>query len=141
VSIKTGTARKLALSRVLLFQNKNQKPRFFFWAKPAPAKFLYDTACLLILYKSKSFAKTKRKETMMIYIEFGLGNESFVNSEIENEVRQKGIVRIKNLKDVYVRIWIKKKVLVLSLKDGIKIVDKGRVNLKLIFGVKGEGYV
>lgn len=64
---------------------------------------------------------------------FGLG----VSTEIENsngEIRQKGFKKMK-IKEVYLRIWALKRVLILSSRDGFKIVEKDRNNFKVVLGI------
>jgi hypothetical protein len=77
----------------------------------------------------------------MKYIEFGIGNDSFVNTEIEEDEREsrvKGISRIRKVKDVYLRVWVKKNVWILSARDGLKKTRKNRTAFKFLLGVAGE---
>ena len=72
----------------------------------------------------------------MIYVEIGVGNEFIVSTELEDESRVR-FVPIK-IKDLYLRFWIGKKVLILSLKDGIKVVEKSRKSFKALIGAGGD---
>jgi hypothetical protein len=73
------------------------------------------------------------------YIEFGLGNKWLVRTETElndgTEYEEKGIVGPIRFRSIYLRIWIGKTVLIMDLKQGLKISKKGRKSLKFIFGI------
>ena len=76
-----------------------------------------------------------------IYAEIGFGNGSFVSSEIEeggNEYRIPKFIKPQKIDDYYIRLWIFKKMFILSTKDGIKTKTKEKNKLKLLFGVGGE---
>lgn len=67
---------------------------------------------------------------------WGLG----VSTEIEtanSETRQKGFSKIA-ITEVYLRLWLLKKVLILSTKEGIKISNKKRKNFKFLLGVSDK---
>jgi len=75
-----------------------------------------------------------------IYAEIGYGNPSFCNTEIEKGKREHRVGRFilpPKIKGIYLRIWIAKKVYVLSTKNGFKITDKNRKKFKFLFGVEG----
>ena len=80
-----------------------------------------------------------------VYSEIGFGSESFLNTEIEvwkkgeeiSEYRIKKFLFPKKIKEVYLRVWINKKVLVLSTKE-IKIQNKNKKKYKFLFGIGGE---
>lgn len=78
---------------------------------------------------------------MKKYIEIGIGNTWMVRTEIEHEdgteTEIKGIVRPFKLKSVYLRLWIRKKVFILDLKEGIKVQTKSKKKFKIIFGFYG----
>ncbi|HCM89083.1 MULTISPECIES: DUF3977 family protein [Vagococcus] len=67
---------------------------------------------------------------------WGLG----VSTEIEtanSEIRKKGFSKIA-ITEVYLRLWLLKKVLILSTKEGIKISNKKRKNFKVLIGVSDK---
>ena len=74
---------------------------------------------------------------MKIYSEIGIGNATFVSSEIEyengTEVRVKGFL-VKSITEVYFRLWVKKTVFIYSSKEGFKTVFKSKNKFKLIVG-------
>lgn len=74
------------------------------------------------------------------YTEIGIGNDTFINTETEypdgSETRASGFVKMK-LTEVYIRIWLGKKVFILSSKDGFKIQTKGKAKLKVLLGFAG----
>lgn len=77
-----------------------------------------------------------------IFIEFGFGNKDFISTEIEKgkkEYRVSKIVNPKKIKGVYIRFWLFKKVLILSTYHGISLNNKSKNNLKILFGIEGEG--
>lgn len=73
------------------------------------------------------------------YIEFGLGNSWLIRTETElddgTEFEEKGIVGEIKLQSLYLRIWIGRTVLILDVKEGMKISKKGRNSFKLIVGI------
>lgn len=77
---------------------------------------------------------------LKIYTEIGIGNPSFINTEIEypdgTEVRIPGFRKMKP-NDMYFRLWIGSKVFILSTKDGFKTQTKNRSKFKILFGVQG----
>ena len=76
-----------------------------------------------------------------IYTEVGLGNDSFFSTEIEKgkkEYRLNKYIKPKKVNGFYLRFWIFKKVIILSTKDGIKIISKDNNKLKILFGIEGE---
>lgn len=77
-----------------------------------------------------------------IYSEIGFGNSSFLSTEIEKgkkEYRINEFIFPKNINGIYLRIWILKKVLILSSYEGIKIKKKTKNKFKFIFEVEGIG--
>ncbi|MFF2017298.1 DUF3977 family protein [Paenibacillus sp. NPDC058177] len=73
------------------------------------------------------------------YIEFGIGNKWLIRTETElsdgTEVEEKGIAGPIRFQSVYLRIWIRKTVLILDLKQGFKVSRKQRNAFKVIFGI------
>ena len=68
---------------------------------------------------------------------FGIGRSVEIESEDGKEYRTKEKVVLKN-KRYYVRIWVGKKVFVLSRKKGVELVSKHRHNFKIVLGIQGE---
>ncbi|MEK4699293.1 DUF3977 family protein [Solibacillus sp. FSL R7-0668] len=75
----------------------------------------------------------------MKFIEFGIGNRWLVRTETEltdgTEYEEKGIIGPIQFRSAYIRVWIWKTVLILDLKEGIKLKRKNRNMFKVIFGV------
>lgn len=75
----------------------------------------------------------------MKFIEFGIGNTWLIRTETEledgSEYEEKGIKGPIHLQSIYIRIWIKKNVLIVDLKEGIKLKKKDRNKFKFIFGI------
>jgi Protein of unknown function (DUF3977) len=78
----------------------------------------------------------------MKYIEFGVGNTWILRTEIElsngTEIEKRGIDFPIKFYSVYIRIWIRKTVLILDLKEGFKMYKKNRNEFKIIFGIISE---
>lgn len=51
------------------------------------------------------------------------------------EYEEKGIVRPVRFHSVYIRVWIRKTVWILDLKEGFKRAKKNRNEFKIIFGI------
>ena len=76
-----------------------------------------------------------------IYAEIGLGNDSFLSTEImeaDKEYRIPKFIKPKKIKDIYFRFWFFKTVFIISTNDGFKIVKKDKNKLKILFGIGGE---
>lgn len=75
----------------------------------------------------------------MKFIEFGIGNTWHVRTETEltdgTENEEKGIVGPIQFQSAYIRVWIWKTVLILDLKEGVKLKKKNRNEFKVIFGI------
>lgn len=75
----------------------------------------------------------------MKFIEIGIGNKWFLRTETElsdgSEIEEKGISYPIKFQSVYIRIWIRKTVLIIDSKEGIKKTKKSRSNFKIIFGI------
>jgi len=72
-----------------------------------------------------------------VFAEIGFGNESFISTEIENkkrEYRVKKFVTPEKITELYIRIWLFKRVLVLSTK-GFSIKKKNKFKFKFLFGI------
>lgn len=82
------------------------------------------------------------REKLKKYIEIGYGNRWFIRTEVEHpdgtETEIRGIVKLKKLKSIYLRIWIGRKVLIIDSREGIKMTDKIRKCFKFILGFYGE---
>jgi len=74
------------------------------------------------------------------FIEFGFGNKWLIRTETElsdgTEYEEKGIVRPIKFQSVYIRVWIRKSVIILDLKEGLKKTKKNRNEFKIILGIK-----
>ncbi|MEI2358445.1 DUF3977 family protein [Mesobacillus zeae] len=75
----------------------------------------------------------------MKFIEFGIGNKWIIRTEIElsngQEVEEKGIVRPIHFHSIYIRIWIRRTVLIFESKQGFKRMKKSRNEFKFIIGI------
>lgn len=75
----------------------------------------------------------------MKYIELGIGNRWLVRTETElsdgTEFEEKGIIRPIKFHSAYIRIWIRRTVLIVDLKQGFKLTKKKRNEFKIIFGI------
>ncbi|OGN01322.1 MAG: hypothetical protein A3I26_02015 [Candidatus Yanofskybacteria bacterium RIFCSPLOWO2_02_FULL_43_10] len=75
-----------------------------------------------------------------IFAEIGLGNETFLSTEIEEsdgEYRISGFIIPKKIKGCYIRIWVFKTVFIISTDNGFEIKKKDKKRLKIIFGISG----
>lgn len=75
-----------------------------------------------------------------VYAEIGIGNQTFLSTEIESgrrEVRIPKFILPENIRGVYFRLWIMKKVFILSSREGIKFKRKDKNRLKILFGIQG----
>jgi hypothetical protein len=75
-----------------------------------------------------------------VFAEVGFGNGTFFSTEFEegdSEYRIAQFIKPSQIDDHYFRLWIFKKVLVLSTKDGIKVMSKSRNSFKILFGLGG----
>lgn len=75
----------------------------------------------------------------MKYIECGIGNSWFVRTETEledgTEKEERGVKGPIKFKSVYLRIWIRKTVIVLDSAEGYKHIKKNRTEFKWILGI------
>lgn len=81
----------------------------------------------------------KLPDNIRIYNEIGIGNQWFSCHEIEqgeNETRVKGFAKI-NRDDIYLRLWIGKRVWILSRRNGLVRMCKNRNSFKLLLGFSG----
>ncbi len=71
----------------------------------------------------------------MKFIEIGIGNKWFLRTETElsdgSEFEEKGISYPIKFQSVYIRIWIRKTVLIIDSKEGIKKTKKSVMLLRL----------
>ena len=80
--------------------------------------------------------------TPEIFAELGIGNESFFSTEIENgneEYRMRGFKIPGKIRGIYFRLWMLKKVIILSTLNGLEVVTKKKKKFKAIFGIRGYG--
>ena len=76
----------------------------------------------------------------MLYAECGMGNAHFLSTEVEQdgpEFRVKGWFVEKPI-SIYIRVWVKKVVVIVDSREGIKITRKSKNHLKLLVGVKSQ---
>jgi len=76
-----------------------------------------------------------------IFAEIGLGNSTFCNTEIEKGDREHRVSKLitpPKIEGFYLRIWIWKRVFVLSTKSGFSLSRKDRVTFKILFGIEGR---
>ena len=75
-----------------------------------------------------------------VYSEIGLGNPSFLSTELEDgnkESRVSKFILPKKIEGVYLRFWIFKKVFIISSKNGIVLQNRDKNKFKILFGVQG----
>lgn len=75
-----------------------------------------------------------------VYTEVGLGNQSFFSTEFEKgdiEHRIPKFILPNNIEEIYFRLWIFKKVFILSSKYFFKVKTKNKNKLKILFGIGG----
>ncbi len=75
-----------------------------------------------------------------VYAEIGIGNESFLSTEFEEgkkEWRVKGFKPPKKVTSFYIRIWIFKRVLVISFFNGMFLRKKTKNKFKFVLGLGG----
>ena len=78
---------------------------------------------------------------MKIFAEFGIGNNTICNTEIEKgklEHRVKGFIIPPKIGGFYIRVWIGKRVFALSSNRFFNTTKKSKNRFKLIFGIEGE---
>ncbi|MDE1966761.1 MAG: DUF3977 family protein [Patescibacteria group bacterium] len=76
-----------------------------------------------------------------IFAEIGFGNGTLFSTEFEegdSEYRVSRFVMPNKIRSLYFRIWIFKKVLIISTNHGIELKGKDRNKLKVLFGIIGE---
>lgn len=76
-----------------------------------------------------------------IFAEFGYGNTTFFNTEIERgkyEHRVPKCIVPKKIEGIYFRFWVWKRVFIVSTNNGFSFAKKDRVKLKILFGVEGR---
>ena len=75
-----------------------------------------------------------------VFAEIGIGNDTFLSTEIEGESSEYRISRFslpKNIDEYYFRFWVFNTVLIFSSKEGFKIKKKTKNNFKILFGIGG----
>ncbi len=79
-----------------------------------------------------------------VFAEIGLGNPPFFSTEFEKggkEYRIPEFILPKRIKSYYLRIWILKKVFIISTNNYFEIKEKNKNNFKIVFGVSGINLV
>lgn len=78
---------------------------------------------------------------MKKYIEMGFGNTWFIRTELEQEdgteTEIKGIYSPFQLKSIYIRVWLGKRVWIVDTREGLKLAKKNKKKFKLILGFYG----
>jgi hypothetical protein len=77
---------------------------------------------------------------MKIFTEIGIGNDTFVSTEFEDENGERRVAKFikpANIKSYYLRLWVFKIVYILSTSDGFEMTKKDKNNFKLVFGISG----
>lgn len=77
-----------------------------------------------------------------VYAEVGFGNETFFSTEVEDvdtEYRIPKFVRPAKVTEYYLRLWIGRRIFILSTRDWLKIQKKDKNKLKILAGMAGEG--
>ena len=75
-----------------------------------------------------------------IYAEIGIGNDTFLSTEIEegeSEYRIPKFLKPNKIIGYYFRFWIFKMVYIFSTDEGFEIKQKNKNKLKVIFGIYG----
>jgi len=75
-----------------------------------------------------------------IFAEVGFGNETFLSTEVEqgdDEYRIKGFILPEKIKGIYLRFYIGRRNIILSLRNGLVIKKKDKSKFKILFGVYG----
>lgn len=76
-----------------------------------------------------------------IYAEVGIGNDTFLSTEIEEgekEYRISKLIKPEKIDGYYLRFWIFKKVFILSTNNGFEVNRKSRNRFKILFGMSGH---
>ena len=74
-----------------------------------------------------------------IFTEIGFGNASFISTEIEKGTRERrvrGCVRM-HVQGVYLRLWVGRRVWIISTRQGYETRTKSRSTFKFLLGVEG----
>ncbi len=78
---------------------------------------------------------------MKVFSEVGIGNPTFASTEFENddtsERRVSRFVIPRKISGFYIRIWIGRKVFILSTNRGLDMKNKTCTNFKVLFGIQG----
>ena len=76
--------------------------------------------------------------SMKMYAEVGIGNETFLSTEYEDEsgdeYRRNGF-RFASVQSIYLRVWIAHRVIILDSKERFKMKTTSRAAFKLLFGI------
>lgn len=76
------------------------------------------------------------------YIEGGIGTRWLVRTETEHadgtESEHRGVERLSVVRGVYLRVWLRKTVYVISTRDGFKQNRKSRIAFKGVVGIEGD---
>jgi hypothetical protein len=77
---------------------------------------------------------------MRCYAEMGIGNPTFLSTEIECGVCEWRIPRlvVSRVESIYLRVWIGRIVFILDSKEGFKYQRKGYCVYKCVLGLVGR---
>ena len=70
----------------------------------------------------------------------GFGNDSFFSTEFEkgkNEYRIQKLIIPKKINSFYIRIWVFKRVFIISTNHGLEFNKKNKNKFKFLFGISG----
>ena len=75
-----------------------------------------------------------------VFAEMGIGNGTFLSTEIEegeSEYRISKFMLPGKIDGLYFRFWIFKNIFILSTNGGFEVKKKDRNKLKILFGISG----
>jgi len=76
-----------------------------------------------------------------VFAEIGFGNDTFLSTEIEEdtgEYRIPKFIKPQKIVGYYFRLWLFKKVFIISTNHGFEITRKNKNRLKVVVGISGE---
>jgi hypothetical protein len=75
------------------------------------------------------------------YSEVGIGNGSLLSTEYEyghRELRVSWFAWPEHISGYYIRIWVWRRVMIISTDNGVEIQHKDKRRFKLVLGMKGQ---
>ena len=76
-----------------------------------------------------------------VYAEMGLGNDTFLSTEFEESDKEYRVPRFvvpDKIIGIYIRLWIFKKVFILSSDKGLFTQKREKNRFKILFGISGH---